>query len=153
MAKLKYLLYLLLGLSAIVFIYFFAISGNMEYKHYVQNQSEWMYSVLDGFLVWGYILTIIAALLTLALPIIGIVKNPKNVKKIGINIGAMILIVVVAFVFSSGDPLPVELKDIEAPSFTTLKWTSTGLIATYILSAVALLAIIAGAIMNVVRNR
>ena len=151
MSKLKILSYVLLGISTIMFLYFLFTSGGMTAKDYVEHPDAGMYKTLDVFLIWTYILFGITALLAIVLPIIGIVQNPKNVKKMIINIGVIIGVLIISYLLSTSDALPVSAS--VNPSATTWKLTDAGLIATYVLLGVSFVAIIAGGILGAIRNR
>ena len=152
MSKLKILSYILLGVSAIMFFYFLFTSGGMTAKDYAANPDAGMYKTLDVFLIWTYILFGITALLAIVLPIIGIVQNPKNVRKIIINIGVIVGVLLLSYLLSTGDALQVSASVTE-PSATTWKLTDAGLIATYILLVISFVSIIAGGVLGAIRNR
>ncbi|MDR0737609.1 MAG: hypothetical protein LBF39_00890 [Prevotellaceae bacterium] len=103
------------------------------------------------FLTWAYILLGVAVVAAVGLPLLRTIQNPEKLKKVGIYAGLALVVLVISILFSSSDPvvgvnLPAE------PSSSTLLWTDTGIIATYILLIVAFGSIIAGGIINM-RNR
>ncbi len=154
--KLKYLPYLLFGISIVLLVYFMFNMGAMDAdwtannKHIGDNAA---YASLSTFLTWAYILSGIALLLALVLPLINMIKNPQNLKKMLINVGLIVVVFVIAFLLASGDPLPSISKTVTEASSQSIKTIDTGLIVTYILIAVSFGAIIWGALRNTIKNR
>ena len=72
-----------------------------------------------------------------------ILASPKALKKTLIYTGAFVLILIVAYVFSSGDVEANASEEVKKASDSVRKWTSTGLIALYILVAGAIAALVA----------
>lgn len=130
----KYILYLLFGLGVVLSVAFFI------------NKDEMM----DTYLFYAYILFGVAAVLAIVLPLIGMVQNPKALKKVSLLIILTAALVGISYLLASGDPVPVNLST--EPTAMTYKITDTGLILTYILLAVSFVSIIAGSIVNMVRN-
>ncbi len=136
MSKLiKYLSYILFGLAAIITVAFFLNKEGM----------------LDTFLGYAYILLGVAILTAVGLPFIQMLRNPKALKKMLKNILIVIAVVVIAYFLASGDPLPGNLN-IETTS-STLKMTDTGLIITYFLFIAAIVAIVGGGMLNLLKKR
>ncbi|MDR3184601.1 MAG: hypothetical protein LBT49_04260 [Prevotellaceae bacterium] len=105
------------------------------------------------FLIWAYILLGIAAVAAVGIPLVHAFRNPKQLKKISIYVGLAVIVLLLSALFSSSDPI-TGVNFAEEPSPGTLLWTSTGLIAAYILLAVAFGTIITGGIINmIIRNR
>ncbi len=132
----NYISYILLGLAVVITVLFFINQQNM----------------LDTFLGYGYVLLGIAALLAVGLPLLGMFSNPKGFKKILINLAIVVVVVGLSYALASGDPLANTNINPE-PSASTLKITDTGLLITYILFGVAIISILAGSLINMVRNR
>ena len=93
-------------------------------------------------LIWGVILFIIAAVITIVFSITNVFTNRKAVKNFLIFLAIAVLLIVVSYVMASSDPLP-DLNMEKVPSPMTLKLVGTGLIATGILAALAFISIIA----------
>ncbi|MDP3398346.1 MAG: hypothetical protein Q8S23_04295 [Bacteroidales bacterium] len=132
----KYITYLLIGLAVIITIAFFS---NKE-------------AMLDTFLFYGYILFGIAAVAAIGMPLFNMIDNPKSFKKILINLLIVVVVVGVAYLLASGDPLS-NVNITPEPTANTLKITDTGLILVYILFGLSVISIIAGSVVNMVRNR
>jgi len=108
--------------------------------------------MIDFVLYYTYILFGLAVLLVIVLPVIGMVSNPKNVKRMIVNFGAVIVVFGLGFLLASGDPLPTITTAIPPTAFA-LKLSDAGLIIAYILIAASVLSIVSGVIINLVRNR
>ncbi len=107
--------------------------------------------MVGPFLSWGYVLTGLAIVLSVGLPLIDMLKDPKKMKKTAINFGLVILIFVIAYLLASPEALNVNVDPM--PTEATWKWTDTGLIMMYILAFAAFAAIVAGGLVNAIRNR
>jgi hypothetical protein len=103
------------------------------------------------FLTWAYILLGVAVVAAIGMPLAYASQNPAKVKKVGIYAGLALVVLLISIVFSSSDPV-VGANFVVEPSPSALQWSETGLIAAYILFAVALGAIVTGGIINL-RNR
>lgn len=150
MSKLiKYLSYILLGLSAILAIAFYAVpKGDIASFETMSNSGQFLTLVL---LYFTYILFFAALILAIGLPLMNLLSNPQGLKKILYSIILVVVVFGFAFMISSGKPLDAVVDP--APSALTLKITDTGLIVTYILAAVSVITIIGGGIINMVKNR
>ena len=118
-------LYVLLGVSSIFYLFFY-INGE---------------SMTDTVLVWAYILLGITVVLLLAFPIIHFIKNPKSaVKFLLILVGFAILYGVGYMLASDNIASPIfEKQDI---SSNLSQMIGAGIITTYILAGLAVLAIL-----------
>jgi hypothetical protein len=129
----KYILYILLAVSALFMIAFFF------------NQE----AVLDSFLMYAYVLLGIAIVAVIGLPLINLFDNPKGLKKILFSLVAVVVLVGVSYLLASGAPLSNANLH---PTENVLKLTDTGLIVTYILIAISFLSILLGGVFSIVRN-
>ena len=155
---LKYLPYLLFGVSIILLLYFMANTGTIDSTFNAAGKTigegdASVYVSLTMFLNWAYILLGVGAVLAIVLPLISMIQNPTNLKKMAINIGFVVALFVVAFVLAKGDPLPSTATAVVEASAQSIKIIDAGLIATYILIVIAFLAILLGAVRNSVKNR
>ena len=100
------------------------------------------------FLTWAYFLFGLAVVLVVVLPLINLISNPKALKKAVINVGLLAVVLVIAYVFASGAQTPDTQAMATPPSATTMKITDMGLKATYLLFALALLAIISSSLLT-----
>jgi Ca2+/Na+ antiporter len=132
----KYISYLLIGIAAVITVAFFLNKEAMQ----------------DTFLFYGYILFGIAVLAAIVMPLFNMLDNPKSFKKILINLLIVVVVVGVAYLLASGDPLQ-NTNITPEPTANTLKITDTGLILVYILFAISVTAIVAGSVVNMVKNR
>lgn len=108
-------------------------------------------SSVDLLLRYTYFLLIAAVVIWIGLAIfISGKNNPKNLlKAAGVVVGIAVL-VVLAYVLSSGAPaLNVKTQ----PSTQWLKLTDTMLLLTYVLGGAAIVAIIVGAVRDAINNK
>ena len=108
-------------------------------------------SAIDLLLWYTYVLFIAAVVIWIGLSIfISGKNNPKNlIKAAGVVVGIAVL-VVLAYVLSSGAPA-INVKT--QPTTQWLKLTDTMLLLTYVLGGAAIVAIIVGAIRDAFNNK
>lgn len=114
--------------------FFYRISGVTEKAAQVD--------VAGPFIVWGYILVVVAILLSLVFPLVNIILNPKNALKALFGVLGMGLVFLIGYLLA--DPTPM-VGTTENPDFlnrSILILADTGIIATYILFVVAILALL-----------
>lgn len=148
---LKYFLYALLAISTVVIVLFYVQSSTGDFA--LSNLAEQLKttSMVDGVMYWAYILVGLSILSLIALSIMGMIENPKTLKRTGITLLLAVVLCVISYFLASGDPVQANLEI--APTETALKLTDTGLIITYILFAATILTIIGGGIYNAIKNR
>ncbi|MCF8465413.1 MAG: hypothetical protein K9G41_11255 [Flavobacteriales bacterium] len=84
-----------------------------------------------------YILLAVAVLAAVVFPIIQLIQNPKGAKGALIGVGALVLVLGISYALSS-DAVPGNLEITPEGA----KQVDTGLFAFYILSAVAVIALV-----------
>lgn len=123
---LKYASYGLLGFSALISLLFFFTDAVGE----------------NFFLVWTYILTAIAAGATAIFSVVYFIEHPKDAKGALIGIGAMAVVVLLAWLFAS-DSIPQFLGAEKFEITSALSQTvGATLWAVYILLTVAIVGIL-----------
>ncbi|MFA6770520.1 MAG: hypothetical protein WCR71_05040 [Bacteroidales bacterium] len=133
----KYILYLLFGLGVVFTVLFLINTDNM--------------GMLDTYLYYAYILFGLGIVLAIVLPLISMIQNPKSIKKMIFGIVLAAVVIGISYLAASGDPVPVNTTT--EPTALTFKITDTGLILVYILLSVSFISIVAGSLVNMVRNR
>lgn len=103
-------------------------------------------SVLAPFMYVSYIILGITILAVLAFSVKALFSG--NVKKTIISLGAFILIIVISYGVSSGTE--VALRDGDILSETGSRWVSAGLVAFYILAALAVLAMLLSSVRKII---
>lgn len=93
------------------------------------------YGVVSSMVSLAIIIIVIAVILTLAFSVMNLASDPEKLKKAMISIGAFLAVVLIAFLFSSGDETP--LKDGEVLSATGSRLVETGLRTFYFLVVIA----------------
>ena len=132
MKLVKYLSYLLLAVSAVLVIAFYAM-GTPE-------------SMVSTVLGWAYILLGLALVSMLVLPLF-FRDGKKTNKSTLVAYGIFAVVVLVAVLFSSDAPLEGVTTSVE-PSASDLKFTDGGVMAAGLLIAVSFVAIIVGSLKN-----
>ena len=130
MKLVKYLSYLLLGVSAALIIAFYAM-GTPE-------------TMVSTILNWAYILVGIALVSMLVLPLF-FRSGKKTEKSTLIAYGIFAVVVLVAVFFSSDAALEGVTTSVE-PSAQDLKFTDGGVMAAGLLIAVSFIAILVGSL-------
>ena len=132
MKLVKYLSYLLLAVSAVLIIVFYA-----------QGTPESMVSTILG---WAYILLAVALVSMIVLPVF-FRSGKKTQKSTLIAAGIFAVVVILAVVTSSSAPLEGVTTSVE-PSASDLKFTDGAVMSAGLLIAVAFVAIIVGSLKN-----
>ena len=132
MKLVKYLSYLLLVVSAVLIIAFYAM-----------GTPETMVSTILG---WAYILIGLAIVSMLVLPLF--FRDGKKMNKSTLlAYGIFAVVVIVAVLFSSDAPLEGVTTSVE-PSASDLKFTDGGVMAAGLLIAISFVAILVGSLKN-----
>ena len=132
MKLVKYLSYLLLAVSAVLIVLFYA-----------QGTPESMVSTILG---WAYILLGVAVVSMLVLPVF-FRSGKKTQKSTIIAVAIFAVVVVLAVATSSSAPLEGVATSVE-PSASDLKFTDGAVMSAGLLIAVAFVAIIVGSLKN-----
>ncbi len=98
---------------------------------------------MQALFVLTYILLAIAFVAVVISAAQNILSSPKALKKTLIYTGGFVAILLLAYIFSSGAVEANASEEVKKASESVRKWTSTGLIALYILVAAAVVALIA----------
>lgn len=143
------LLWALLIISAILVV---SLVANINE---VNDQDPAMLSWINANLVWVYILGITGAGLAVISGLLHTLGNKDAAKEGIISLVFLAAVVVVAYVLASPEiPRFIGVDKFIADGLTgqTMKLVDTGLIATYILFAIAVLSIILGPVFRLVRK-
>ena len=104
-------------------------------------------------LYWAYIMVGIALFAVICVGLyVSATTNPKSLIKLGLIAVGVIVLVGIAYVLASGAPA-VGLTSAKLPTDSELKMTDTVLNLAYILGGAAILAIIFGEVMSVIRKK
>ena len=127
--------YVALALGAIGVILWGALSST--------NSDDPNNGAMQALFVLTYVLLAIAFVAVVASAAQNILSSPKALKKTLIYTGGFVAILLLAYIFSSGAVEANASEEVKKASESVRKWTSTGLIALYILVAAAVAALIA----------
>lgn len=130
--------------SAVIFVLILIVAV----LFYANPESETMVNIVIYF---AYIITAIAILCTLILPLPLLFQYPKKLKKVGLSLLLVVVVFGIGYLLSSGDPINLNIEN--QPSEQTLKLTDTGLIVTYILVAVSIITIVGGSVKSILDKK
>ena len=104
-------------------------------------------------LVWAYVMLGIALVAVLCVGLyISATTDPKSLVRIGIGLGAAVVLCLIAYFLASGAPA-IGFTGATPPTASELKLTDTVLNLTYILGGAAIFAIIVGEIISAIRTK
>lgn len=121
-----------MGVSVLIaLIFFIRISGAAPEDETI---------IAASYINWAIILLGIAAFLAVIFPLIYFLFNPKNVLKVLLALGALVVVFVVAYLLADTTPIITATSATE-PNFSNpsvLAFADTGIFATYMLLGIAL---------------
>lgn len=129
----KWILYVLIGVATVAGLLFYA--GVL---------SE------DLFLNVGKLILIIGLAIMVISTFYGFVTNPKNIKVMLISLGVGAVVLVVSYMLAGNDYTPLQLEQMEITEQTS-KFVGMGLIATFIMFGLAILAFLYSAVSKVIK--
>jgi hypothetical protein len=142
------LLWILAIISVGLCAWAFIGCGNLD----ARSQRAEMMAVIDPMLIWSYVLVGIAAVLTVFLPVPQLVENPKSAAGIAIGILALAVVIIVSYLFASGEQLNFTPGH-PAVSENTIKFADVNIISVYIMLFATILVTIGASIANVLKMR
>ena len=128
---------LVLGVIGLILQVFILNQGDDTIK---LNALSGDYGVVSIMVTLALIVLAITVSLTLIFSITNLASDPKKFKKALLSIGAFGVVVIVAFLFSSGTETP--LKDGDILSAAGSRWIETGLRTFYFLVFIAVFAML-----------
>ncbi len=134
----NYILYALLGISIILVLLFYL--GNIVPGTGGTSMEEPV--ITETLLRWAYVMAVGAAGITVGFSIFNMIINPKGLKQGLFVLVGIIILFGAAYLLASDELLSIETYEGTQNEPITLKWTGTGLYATYILAAGAVLSIL-----------
>lgn len=134
----KYLKWIRLGISAILLVVFFLLPHN--------TASD---AMVDTYIIWAYILVAISLVLVLAFLLIDVSKTKKSlITFLALIVGAIALVAICWLLAPGGE---VMTNADYTPQVS--KFSDAALYVTYVLVAASIIAIVASAINNAIKNR
>ena len=128
---------LVLGIIGLILQVFILNQGDDTIK---LNALSGDYGVVSTMVTLALIVLAITVSLTLIFSITNLASDPKKLKKALLSVGAFGVVVIVAFLFSSGTETP--LKDGDILSAAGSRWIETGLRTFYFLVFIAVFAML-----------
>lgn len=139
---LKYLA-LVIGVIGLILLGRIIMAGDDTIATSASAQS----SYVDPFLWLSYLVMAVIIVLVLFFVITGLFRG--KIKNTLISVGAFVLIIVIAYLITDGEP--VTLKDGEVLSASASHWVSTGLVVFYILAVIAVGAMVLSGIRKLIK--
>lgn len=133
------MLWVILGISLFLII---SLLSNLDANASDAGMSTWISANLS----WSYVLLFIAAIAAILLEFLNTISDKKATKSALIALGFIGGVILVSYIFADSE-MPKffgaqKFIDDKTVTPSILKWIGTGLIATYILSALSIIAII-----------
>ena len=113
----------------------------------IESSADLQASVVTPFLIVAYIIFALIVLLVLVFVIKGLFTG--NIKKTLLSVGAFLLIVVIAYLVTSGTEM--TMSDGEVFSASTTHWVGAGLVTFYILAATAILLMVVSGVKKLIK--
>jgi len=142
----QYFFYLLMGVSIVLTVIFYLNTGKINPNDPLSAQISQIGPILNTFLFWTYILAGIAIVFAIGFPAFSIILNPKSGLKALISIGALVLVMFVAYQLGDDKVLDIAGYTGADNVASTLKMTDMILYSVYGMTVVAVLAILYGEI-------
>ncbi|MBC8319847.1 MAG: hypothetical protein H8E34_03905 [Bacteroidetes bacterium] len=127
----RWILYLLLALSVIPGVLFYADLLDTEL-----------------FINWAKILLIIGVAVMVISPIYGFITNPQNIVKMLISIAVAVVVIVIAYSLAGNDFTEYRLEELKTTAETS-KMVGVGLYATYIAFGLTVVAILYSSVIKI----
>ncbi len=127
----KWILYLLLALSVIPGVLFYA--GMLD---------------TELFINWAKILLIVAVIVMVLSPIYGFITNPQNIVKMLISVVVMVVVVGVAYALAGNSFTDYRLEELSTTAETS-KLVGVGLYTTYIAFGLTVVAIFYASVIKI----
>lgn len=127
----RWILYLLLALSVIPGVLFYA--GMLD---------------TELFINWAKLLLIVAVAVMVISPIYGFIVNPQNIVKMLISIAVMVVVVGLAYLLAGNDFTEYRLEELETTAETSTM-VGVGLYATYITFGLTVVAILYSSVIKI----
>ena len=128
------ILYSLLGLSALLGIYFDVVTDFNDLSVNASPNSGML-------LLWCYVLLAIAAVTAVVFPVMTMAQNPKGAKNALIGVVGLLVVVGISYALAGSEEY-FTLDGVLLADESTSKQSETGLIAFYIMGAGAIGAVI-----------
>lgn len=142
------MLWVILGISLFLII---SLLSNLDANASDAGMSTWISANLS----WSYVLLFIATIAAILLEFLNTVSDKKATKNALIALGFLGGVLLISYIFADSE-MPKffgaqKFIDDKTVTPSILKWIGTGLIATYILSALSIIAIIWSSVSRIFR--
>ncbi|MFH0760978.1 MAG: hypothetical protein V2A67_05700 [Bacteroidota bacterium] len=139
----QYFFYALLAISVVLTVIFYLNTGNANPNDSVGKQMADLGSILNILFYWTYLLTAIAIVLAIGLPLVNIIgSEPKKIFRLLIGIVAIGVLVFIAYQFSDGTIMNIAGYSGTANVPSTLKLVDTVMFTLYGMVVIAAISLI-----------
>jgi hypothetical protein len=147
----QYFFYALLAVSVVLTVIFYLHTGNANQSESTAKQMADIGSSLDNLFYWTYLMTLLAVLLAIGLPMVSIVGNPKKGIKVVLSFVLIAVLVIVAYQFTNGTPM--NIAGYEGPDNipSRLKLVETAIFSMYAMVVVSVIAVLFGEIRKLIK--
>lgn len=130
----RIILIALLGLSAVLSLYFYIFTDFNDLKVNAPQNVGIM-------ILWSYVLFAIAAIAAIVFPLINMVQNPKSAKNALIGVVSLAVVCGIGYALAGSEEFLTLDGKLLADSSSS-KYSEAGLIAFYIMGAAAIVAVV-----------
>lgn len=136
-------------LISVVLIVMFVINTNAAEQDRIAQKTA-----ANPLIIWAYVLLAIAAVTAVLFPVGYLVRNPRKAVKALVALALLVLVFFVGYLLA--DPTPIQTAtSITNPDFSdrgVLLMTDTGIITTYIMLGLAVLALLVTGVRGIIRR-
>ena len=136
-----------LGLLGVVFLFLIIGKGDDAIE---MSAMQGDYGSVSYIILLAQFILLIAVSISLFFSIKNLASDKQNLKKSMMGIGAFLLVILIAFLFSSGVETP--MKDGEVLSASGARWVETGIRTFYFLTAIAIGAMVFSSVKKLIKK-
>ena len=141
--------YLVIGLGVLgaIFLGAILVQGDDTIE---MNAMQGDFGFISYIILLAQVVLAIAVTISLGFSIKNLVSDKNKLKSSLTSIGAFILVLVIAFLFSSGEETP--LQDGEVLSASGARWVETGIRTFYFLTVIAICSMAYGSVRKLIKK-
>ena len=133
----------LMIIGAILGIYTWIATGQID------DKAEQI-ATIEPIFIWTYILLALAILVLIIVPIPYMISNPGSMKKFGIGLALLGVVMLIVYLLSSNDPLPFVEDAAAKNEYSRL--ADMNIISMYIMTGLAILAVIGSGVIGLFKK-
>ena len=141
--------YLVIGLGVLGAVFLGAILAQGD-DTIEMNAMQGDFGFISYIILLAQVVLAIAVTISLGFSIKNLVSDKNKLKSLLTSIGAFMLVLVIAFLFSSGEETP--LQDGEVLSASGARWVETGIRTFYFLTVIAICSMAYGSVRKLIKK-